>query len=252
MEPGEEETAGSWFRCLLFLVPGSRFRLCCLIMIKAAIIFGSLPPAALPGWATAGAGRYLAYVAPGGGPEDLDFSAPAGFAQAGDPTAYVRGYSFAADVRHVVALRAVSDAGVEEENITCWCTLTIDGEGDLAGSRPSALLSAVAEQAADGYIDVHVAYSRLEERAYASRIDVAALSGDHADWDSVIGTVSLGAGQYSEETITVGPFAEGEAVRLAARAVSAEEVAGPQAWCEPVAPDATGPDPAASLSAEVF
>ena len=218
--------------------------------ILAAIPFGALPPAALPGWATAGSGGYLAYVAPGNGPGDVDFSAPAGFAQAGQPVAYVRGYSFAPDVRHVIALRAVSDAGIEEENLAAFCTLTIDGDDVVAGSRPNALLVASAAQAAGGAVDVAVAYSRLGELAAAARIDVAAFDGDRVDWETVLGTVTLGSGQYSAEMIAVGPLAEGAAVRLAARAVSADGVAGPEIWCDPIAPDATGPAPAASLVAE--
>jgi len=219
-------------------------------MTKAAIPFGSLPPAATPGWATAGSGGYLAYVAPGNGPGDVDYSAPSGFAQAGQPIAYVRGYSFAADVRHVIALRAVSDAGIEEENVTAFCTLTIDGGGELAGSRPNALLSASAAQAPGGMVDVAVAYSRLGELAAAARIDVANFAGDRVDWETILGTVALGPAQFSSETIAVGPLDEGVAVRLAARAVSADGVAGPEIWCDPIAPDATGPAPAASLIAE--
>jgi hypothetical protein len=220
-------------------------------MIRAAIPFGALPPAALPGWATAGGGGYLAYVAPGAGPDAIDFSAPAGFAQAGSPIAYVRGYSFAPAVRYVIALRAVSDAGVEEAGVEAFCTLTISEAGQLAGSRPNAPLAAVARPAAGGCIEVEVTYSRLAEKAAASRIDVAALAGHAADWGDVLGTAGLGAGQYSIETITVGPLAEGVAVRLAARAVTADEIAGPEAWCDPVAPDATGPEPVESLTAEV-
>jgi len=221
-------------------------------MTKAAIPFGALPPAALPGWATAGSGGYLAYVAAGNSADAIDFSAPAGFAQAGQAVAYVRGYSFTPGVRHVVALRAVSDAGVEEENVTAFCTLTISEAGELAGSQPNAPLSAVAAAVADGYIEVTVTYSRLAEKVSASRIDIAALSGSQADWASVLGTATLGLGQYSETTITVGPLPEGVAVALAARAVSADEVAGPEAWCDPIAPDATAPDPVATLTAEGF
>jgi hypothetical protein len=180
----------------------------------------------------------------------VDFSAPAGFAQAGQSMAYVRGYPFVADVRYMVALRAVSDAGIEEENVTAFCTLTIDGDGAVAGSRPNALLSASAAQAAGGMIDVAVAYSRLGELAAASRIDVAAFVGDHVDWATILGTVALGLVQFSSETIVVGPLPEGAAVRLAARAVSADGVSGPEMWCDPVAPDATGPEPVATLTAE--
>jgi len=219
-------------------------------MTRAAIPFGALPPAALPGWATAGSGGYLAYVAMGNSLDAVDWSSPAGFAQAGDPTAYVRGYSFTPGVRHVVALRAVSDAGVEEEGVAAFCTLTISEAGELAGDRPNAPLAASAAAVADGYIEVQVTYSRQAERAAASRIDVAAFVGDEVDWGDVLGTATLAGGQYSMENITVGPLAEGVAVRLAARAVSADEVAGPEAWCDPVAPDATGPAPAASLVAE--
>ncbi len=219
-------------------------------MTKAAIPFGALSPAALPGWATAGSGGYLAYVGPGNDPADVDFSAPAGFAQAGQSMAYIRGYTFAPAVRHVVALRAVSDAGVEEENVTAFCTLTVSESGVLAGSRPNAMLSASASPAAGGMIDVAVAYSRLGELAAASRIDVAAFAGDHVDWATVLGSVTLGLGQYAAETITIGPLPEGVAARLAARAVAADGAAGPDMWCDPVAPDATGPEPAASLLAE--
>jgi hypothetical protein len=219
-------------------------------MTKAAIPFGALPPAALPGWATAGSGGYLAYVALGNSLDAVDWSGPAGFAQAGQAVAYVRGYSFTPGERYAVALRAVSDAGVEEEGVAAYCTLTISAGGDLAGNKPNAPLAASAVAVADGYVDVQVTYSRQAEKAVAVRVDVAAFVGDEVDWATVLGTATLGGGQYSIETITVGPLAEGVAVRLAARAVSADEVAGPEAWCDPVAPDAAGPSPAASLTAE--
>jgi len=221
-----------------------------LSIIKASIPFGSLPPAALPGWATAGSGGYYVYAAAGNSPDAVDYTAPVGFAQAGDPVAYVFGYTFTADTQYVLALRAVSDAGVEEDNEACWTTIVIDALGNLAAGRPNALRYARSAQAAAGMISVHVVYDRVDERAAATAIQVAAMAGDEPNWSALLATEDITGLTRVETDIEVGPLPEGVAVRLAVRAVTADGLAGPYVLCLPIAPDATAPDAPASLTAE--
>jgi len=219
-------------------------------MTYAALPFAALPLRALPGWALPGRGGYRVYIGLGHTPDDVDYDSPVGFAQAGQAVARIYGYSYVADARYVVALRAVSDAGVEEENTSCWTTLTISEGGELAGPVPNKPQFAEATAVSGGYVDVRTGYSRLDEKGVATTLQVAALDGSAADWSDVLGSAAVAAGQNTDATIRVGPFDEAAAKTLAVRAVTADSVAGAVAWCLPIAPDATGPAAVTSLQAE--
>ena len=219
-------------------------------MSYAALPFAAIPLRALPGWALPGRGGYRVYIGLGSTPADVDYDSPAGFAQAGQAVARIYGYSFAPDARYVVALRAVSDAGVEEANTSCWTTLTISDADELAGPAPNAPQAVEASAAPGGYVDVHAIYSRLDECGSAANLQVAALDGDDADWGEILGTAAVATAQMTDATIRVGPLDEGVAVMLAVRAITGDSVTGPVAWCLPVAPDATGPAAVSSLAAE--
>ena len=209
--------------------------------VYPAIPFGALPPAATPGWAFCGSGGYLIYLAEGHSPADIDFDADlAGCAQAGSGSAYIFRV-LTPGVGYVAAIRAVSDAGVIEENETVFCELAVDAEGVLTANRPFAPQAVVATPAAGGYVETRVQYFRLGEQAAAASIQIALVTGDVADWEAPLVTATLAADDWQEIVATVGPFSDGQGIVIAARAVTAGGVAGPATEALPIVADATAP-----------
>jgi len=213
--------------------------------------FGYFPPGHWPPWHFSGQGGYQLYRGEGREPADVDFSEPVGCAQAGQTDAYAFAAALAAETEYVYALRAVSDAGIEDQNVTCYCRARIDGEGSLIGERPNMVLSASRRRAAGGKLAVAFTYSRLGEKAEAATVQIARATGDAIDWESPLATVALAAGKATRHDGKLAEtFDDGETVRLALRAVTAGGVAGPVLRLPAIAADASAPAPLGRLELE--
>jgi len=211
-------------------------------MAKAQHPFGLFPVGFCPGWLFAGMGGYLAYAAASGDPDAVDYATPLAGCQAGETYLYLPAFLLAAGSVRIVAVRSVSDAGVEDANVTCWCRAERDGEGELVGNAPNRLTSASAEAAAGGAIELRFVYSRTGERATAASVQVARVTGGVAAWDSPLATVALATwGLTSHLGEVSGGFGDGEMVTIALRAITSGGVAGPVTVLSPVAADSSGP-----------
>jgi len=212
-------------------------------MAKSPLIpFGLLPVGLVPGWLLPGSGGYRVYRGQGATAAAIDFDNPVGIAQAGDAAAYVHGAALAANVEYCYALRAVSDAGVEEDGAACLCRVMIDGDGALVSERPNRLVEASRRATAAGTVTVAFTYSRLGERAAAASVQIARLTNGVADWETPVATVSLSAGRVTRHDAALDDaFDDGDQVRLALRAVTSGGVAGPVTRLAGITADATGP-----------
>ena len=180
----------------------------------------------------------------------IDWTARIGFAPAGQATLDLTGLGLAADTDYWLGLRAVSAAAVEETGCLCTVRVRIDSEGNLVGPAPGPLAWAKAEALAEGYIRVSAAYPNVDAARYAAAetIQFAALDAvGEPDWGTILATLTV-TGSASRRTTLAVPYADGETVRLAARAL-AGSVAGPATILRPVAADASPPAAVASLTA---
>jgi len=203
--------------------------------------FGFWPIGHWPPWHWSGQGGYLLYRGVGSTPDCVDYEAPVGVGQAGAGEAYDLAAGLVDGVEYAYGLRAVSDAGVEETNETCYGRVLWAG-GVLEADRPNRLQAASRRATAGGKIAVTFTYSRLGERAAAASVQIARVSGGVADWDTPLATVALrAAGITRHDAELAAGFADGEQVRLALRAITAGGVAGGVWTLETIAADATGP-----------
>lgn len=169
----------------------------------------------------------------------IDYDAPVAYCRPGDETLTLAvGDPPAEDRDYYYALRAVSDAGVEETN-TVAVRVRVES-GELVGLPPSAMVYARAKPVADGYIEVDWLYDAAIEPAAATTVQIAAVTAGAADFASPLAAETISGS--AARTTTVGPYSTGAGVALAIRAVTAGSVAGPVMSIQPVVADATAPD----------
>lgn len=213
-------------------------------MSQARHPFGRSPAGHEAPGRSPGQGGYLLYrgvasVHPAVSAGDVDFTAPVGCSQAGSPRAYDYAAGLVAGTEYVYALRAVSDSGIPEVGVVCWCSITADGGGVLAGQAPNAVHSAGASAAVAGMLDVWAVYSAHGERGRVTAVQVCQVVAGVAQWGTILTTMTLrGSGRV---TASVGPFGDGISVVLAVRAITTDGVTGPQTVITAVVADATAP-----------
>lgn len=73
-----------------------------------------------------------------GGPGNVDFEAPVGFAQAGATSVSLVGLGHTASTRYTYVVRPVSGNGwLETADLSCTCEVETDAEGEWLGDRPA-------------------------------------------------------------------------------------------------------------------
>lgn len=146
----------------------------------------------------------------------------------------------------------VSAAGVEGPMVVRRVERT--AAGDVIAAMPNALTAARAEPAAGGKLTVHIAYSRTGEESSAKATGVQIALEDAAgepDWASPLATLTIPPNCRIIETLDT-VFADGATLRLRARAVTAEGLAGPAQRMEFVVADATAPGDVIMLEATQY
>ena len=175
-----------------------------------------------------------------GGPDSIDYAAPVAYVRAGLATADLVGLGHVADVDHYYAVRAVSDSGVEETNTDRRVCVRINGAGQLVGPPPNRIVSAQISAAKGGKIRLQCFYSAVGAVGVATGIQVARIAETGPDWGSLIQTLAI-SGTRRLDVILDPTFDDGETVRLAVRAVTADAVTGPALRTNSVSADAVGP-----------
>jgi len=222
-------------------------------MAKPLQPFGLDPVGAQAGWLDPGAGGYLLYRGTGAAAA-IDYVTPVGFAQAGavqvvtDPDV-----EFVDGATYHLALRAVSDAGIAEDNTTCQARAEISGE-TVIGEIPNAVSKGQTAAAAGGTIKVTVWRQELGSTAVAATLRLAAVPASGLlggiDWNSPIKSWTVRLGQIVY-TYTTDPYAHGTNVRLAARAFTSGGVGGDILRLPVAVADTSGPEPVGYITGEM-
>jgi hypothetical protein len=214
--------------------------------------FGFFAVGHLPGWLFPGAGGYLLYRG-AGSPNEIDYAAPVGVAQAGAATVLTDAGVSHADGRWSFCLRAVSDAGVEEANTDAITVIVEDGE--LLGEQPAGVLGGRVTPLAGGFLRVELALSVGDGQATPAQVLLAERppTGTTADidWDGPLALWSI-KGPLTALRATIGPYADSQTVWLAARTANSLGGRSPVTLLPPAVADAVGPDPVTSVSVETF
>jgi len=148
------------------------------------------------------------------------------------------------DVDYWYALSVTSAAGVESEQ-TAPIRVRIEA-GELLGQPPNAIAaeSVRLTPLAGGSIRIDAAYDPTDQPAACSMIRVAALdAGGQPDWDSPEATIACAAAGPLTRAVraTLGPYADGQTVRLAVRAEAADGSASAATVLDAVVADAAAP-----------
>ena len=151
-------------------------------------------------------------------------------------------------------LRAVSDAGVEETGTAAVARVVVGVDGSLTTDRPDAVYGGEAHASPAGMLSVRVGYAYQDSTVPPATIRVAAIpdggtTGD-CNWTAPLHswTVSPTRRLY---TASIGPYAHGTLVRLAARAFSAGGVGSKTLVLPTVTARTDGPAPVTAVTAEV-
>jgi len=158
-------------------------------MRNALIPFGCLPHPALPGWCLPGSGGYLIYR----GVDAVDWSAPIACAQAGQAESVLTGLGHTPWVEYWYGVRAVSDAGVAEENVTSVGRVCVNDAGELIGPPPGPLAWATCKAVAAGRVEITACVAAPGPgQAAAASVEAARVVGGVADWDAPLATAAAG------------------------------------------------------------
>jgi hypothetical protein len=179
----------------------------------------------------------------------IDWDSPVANAPAGTAQAVLAGLGHQVGVDYYYGLRAVSDAGVQEQGTAAVCRVVIDGDGNLAGNRPNAVAWASASPYAGGKIVLAFEYDAEGERAEAAGLELAEVRCGQPDWTELLQTISF-SGSVRRQVLLETVWEHQATVRLAVRAVDADGAAGEALTLAPVAADAEAPAEVAIVSAQ--
>jgi hypothetical protein len=141
-----------------------------------------------------------------------------------------------ADTTYSYSVTAVSRSGVESDGAEVDVTRS---GGALVGLAPNRLAGGWARPVAAGYVEVELLYIASGQLAPARTLQVAHVVSGSGDWGSVLESATING--FGRRVITVGPFDDRQRVELAARALSADAVAGEEIILAPVTADASAP-----------
>jgi len=181
-----------------------------------------------------------------GGPDSIDYTTIIAHASPGVTTVDITGLGLAEDTDYWFACRAISDAGVEEENTDRIVRVRISG-GALVGPPPNKPAWAAAQAAAGGKVTIRAFYSDRGELAAAVGLQVAPVTAGVPDWGNLLTTIAVGGtGHYIETPSDV--FADGEPLRFAVRAVTAAGAVSGHVLTNAVTADSAAPPAVALLT----
>ena len=196
-----------------------------------------------------GAGGYLLFRG-----EDsiagVDWDNPVACVRSGVSQITLTGLGHTAGVRYVYVLRAVSDGGVLDENVSCVCEVTIVG-GVNVSAAPNAPVAdrCLLRATAGGGMSLIYYYSDYQQQAAPSALQVAQVLDGQADWDNLLASLPVGPGGQRAAALE-GTWPDGATVRLALRCVSAAGAASTAVYVAAMA-DASAPPDVEALETEV-
>ncbi|HOD79945.1 MAG: hypothetical protein BWX88_02770 [Planctomycetes bacterium ADurb.Bin126] len=196
---------------------------------------------------------YRLYKGVGDDPAAIDYGTIVDTIASGSASASVAGLGLSDGV-YWFALRAVSEAGIEETNTTCVTRVEISG-GALQPARPNPLLRARADAIAGGGVRVTFEYDSARSPATAARVRVAGFVARRqvpaaGDWAAYLGTAAI-VGSSRRGTVTLsGTWSDGETLWLWARTETSAGVGSKATEIGPVRVRAAGPADVSAIEAE--